>query len=369
MTRTPSLAAVAALALLSACGGSAGAPETRSDGSTAASRGWPQELLTGAGTGPALYLGADADDPPIGYISPAVRLRVAGPPRGDRIPVVISGPMKVRGWLSMSRLAARVQRRGRVRGAPVYVGTNDLVGVLGESRPGILRVEVRPELGRAEHPTIGPFIGEYPASRLGVQELPPESAEPPRRGEMHALPSGQEVAVYARPGGDVVATLPALDPPLVIEVVKQRGDWKAVRVGKGPYLIGFVNAPLEVVQNATGDGAGIIGTAASTGTVPSRLADDTERPLWRVPAGTRVRFNGATIAIFEEPGYVREMNRYDQFGEADVFAAANDEVAVRGMVRISDLQPADGAAPSSAPAAPEQPAAAPPPAPEPTPAP
>jgi len=328
------LGTLSALALLVGCGGG-------EEGRRSSDRpeGWPAELLTGEGTGPAIYLHEGANSPAVGYVSAGVHVRISGAPEGDRIPVRIDGALKVRGWLAMSRLAARVQQRGKVSGTPAYVGPNDLVGVRGDAGDGNLRVEVAPWLGRANAMTLGPFVGEFPADRLAALEVDP-NAEPPTPGEPATLPAGAEVQVYDRPGGSVVATLPALDPPLTVVVIRDRGEWKGVRVGVGPYLVGYMNAALTPAESAPAAG-GIVGEAARTGALPERLAAEADRPLWSAPAGTRIRFDGRTVAILAEDGWAREMNRYDT-GEVDVFVAVNDQVAIRGMVRGGDLREAEG---------------------------
>ena len=91
----------------------------------------PPVLLAGPGTGPALYLGASSNDPPVGYLSPDTSFEVAGTLGGDRVAVRINGPMTVEGlFFTSNRLAARVLRGGRVRGTPVSVGVGNVVRVL-----------------------------------------------------------------------------------------------------------------------------------------------------------------------------------------------------------------------------------------------
>ena len=356
-------ASILVLAAFAACGvGLAGCGAQ--DGSSRGSgrpEGWPGELLTSDGSGPALYLGPEADDAAIGYVSPGVTVRIAGAPQGDRIPVWIDGPLKVRGWLVFPRLAGRVTSRGRVAGTPTYVGPNDIVGIRGPgSSPGSLRVEVSPWLGRDNAPALGPFIGELSAEQLGADEIDPASAEGPSTGEPHMLPAGQEIPVYDRPSGEVIATLPALDPPLTVVVLRDSGGWKGIRAGVGPYLVGFVNAQLTPAPQAPArpDASG----PAASGEVPHRLAAESERRLWRVPTGARIRFDGTTIAQLRQAGFAREMNRYAS-GEVDVFVAINDDVAIRGMMDARRLEAYEGAEP--APPAPEQPVEPVPPSPAP----
>jgi hypothetical protein len=95
--------------------------------------------------------------------------------------------------------------------------------------------------------------------------------------------------------------------------------------------------------------------------VPERLAAEDTRPLWKVPAGTRLRFDDNVIAVFEAEGYAREMNRYDT-GEVDVFVAVDDTVAIRGMLRADDLVAIEGQTPTPDPTPAPTPAPAPAPA-------
>jgi hypothetical protein len=335
------------LLLLVGCGGA----DAGGEGPSASAEGWPSELISGPGTGPALYLSSDVDAPAVGYVSGGVRMRITGEPVEDRMPVRIGEPLKVRAWLDMSRLAARVQKRGRIGGTPTYVGPGNLVGVRGRDDEGNLRVEVAPWFGTLV-PNVSPFEGVYPASRLGPDEPSPD-AQGPTAGEPHRLPAGEQVPLYDRPNGEVIMNLPATAPPVFVEVLRERGEWKGVRVGQGPYLIGYVNAALEPTEQPPASSPDD-GTPAP-GPVPQRLAAEGERPLWRVRTGARLRFNRRTIAIFAEPGLAREMNRYET-GEVDVFAAVNEDVALRGMLRTRDLEPYEGDGGEAAPdAQPEQP--------------
>ncbi|MDW8362197.1 MAG: hypothetical protein RMK74_07340 [Myxococcales bacterium] len=318
--------------------------------------GWPTEIVTAVGTGPALFLTDEPASPAIGYVSPGVVARVTGAPSGGRIPVRIDGPLKARGWLALERAAAYVIRRGRLAGAPVYLGPNDLVRVRDAAGPGRLLVEASPVLRLGVEP-IGPFRGVYPADRLAGREVDPTTAEPPRRGTLRRLPAGQAVPVYDRPGGRLVATIPALEPPLVVHVLRERGSWKGIRAGVGPYLLGYVDVPLAEADADEQRPAGVVGTAAHAGPMPARIAAESGRPLWRVRPRARLRFEGTTIGIFVERGWAREMQRYPT-GEVDVFVAADDRLALRGMLRTSDLEqaPAEPGAASPGPLPPPPPA-------------
>jgi len=333
-----------ALGLISVVACDDGAPvgdggDTGVDGdatvSTGGERGdWPREFVVGPGTGPTLYLNEGADAPALGYVSPGVGVEIAGLPRGNnRVPVRIRGALKVRAWMGAERLAQYVQARGRVDGTPTYVGPGNLVQILGPTADG-LRVRVTPRLGCEPSCSLPPHEGVLPNEQLAASE--PTDAEDVRPGEPKSLPPGQELPLYDRPNGDVVATLPATDPPLVVSQLVSRNGWHGLRVGLGPYLIGFTDQELPAAESLPTAEE----TAPSEG-VPARLQAEADKPLWRVPVDTRVRFDGDTVGIFAEQGFAREMNRYDSTGEVDVFVAVNDEVALRGMVRIAELEMRD----------------------------
>ena len=344
------------IVLVCACGGSSEYVAPSSGGSSAATDtdeagpAWPRDLVTDVGSGPALFLREDVDSPAVGYVSAGVALRVAGTPVNDRIPVIIEGPLKVRGWLVLSRLGGRVQRRGRVPGTPTYVGPNDIVRVLGPGADGAsVRVEVTPRFSSGENDesavSFGSFTGELPVEVVAGAEVDPGAARGPSEGQPHFLPPDTQVPLYGRPDGEVVATLSSSSPPLPVTVLRERGAWKGIRVGSGPYLVGFVNVALTA-----GATPSVIGTAASSSDLPDRIAAEAERPLWAVSPGTRVRFDGRVIGLVRENGFARELHRYEQSGETDVFIAVDDTLAIRGMVRSADLvAPPAGLAPVVAP--------------------
>ena len=289
--------------------------------------------------------------PAVGYVSPGVAVRVAGTPVNDRIPVIIEGPLKVRGWLVLSRLGGRVQRRGRVPGTPTYVGPNDIVRVLGPGADGsTVRVEVTPRLGdgtgNESAVALGSFAGELPVEVVAGSEVDLGAVRGPSEGRPHFLPPDTQVPLFGRPDGEVVATLSSSSPPLPVTVLRERGAWKGIRVGSGPYLVGFVNVTLTTGAAPSS----VIGTAVSSSDLPERIAAEAERPLWAVSPGTRVRFDGRVIGLVRENGFARELHRYEQSGETDVFIAVDDTLAIRGMVRSADLvAPPAGLAPVVAP--------------------
>lgn len=300
------------------------------DRTSSSAADWPSTLLTNERGGPALYLGSEVGAPAVGYISEGVPVELLSGPEGGRVRVRIRGPLKVQAWLAQERLATLVQKKGRPRGTPSYVVSGNLVDFLGTDGSGLARIGVRPALGQFSEN----FIGDYPLDRLDVTL--PSAADDVEAGTPFTLPPGQPVKIYDRPDGDVVATLPAQNPPLVIQVVRDDGAWKAVRAGAGPYLVGFVNAPLTA--------GGVLPTPsrfdpnhATTGT-PERLTHDGDKPLLKVAAGTRVSYSGQTIAELTTDGWAREMTRYES-GEIDAFVAIDNGVAIRGMIPAASVTP------------------------------
>jgi hypothetical protein len=236
--------------------------------------------------------------------------------------------------ISASRLAARVLRGGRVRGTPVSVGVGNLVRVLGPAdEPRRTRIAVTPVVADPRlRDGLGTWEGTFPVVGLGADAsaATPTLAE----GTTRRLPP-TEVGLYEAPGGPLVFTLPALNPGLTVELVRDDGPWHAVRVGAGPYLVGFVQTDLvpAAASMVPPSGAGRGGAA-----LPQRISDESAHPLFRVPAGTEVVFEGRVIARLNQPGWAREMHRYGAYQQSDVFIAVDDAIAVRGLVPVTALQ-------------------------------
>ncbi len=311
---------------------------------------WPREYVAGPGSGAALMFATEDAVARIGYISEGTPLSIAGFPENGHVPIrIMEGGMKVRALIAADRFALRVQQRGKLGGTSVYVTPGDYVQFVAPGdEDGIFRVRAGARFGREgiELPT---FEGIYPADRLGVTEPAPDESFQP--GEPFSLPPGMEVPLYESPNGETVATLPAAEPPMVVQVVQERGEWKAVRVGTGPYLVGYLNADLTPADALEAEPQAR--PTAAPGEVPMRLRHDEQRPLWRVRAGTWVRYAEEKVARLETDGWAREMGRTGEGNSAtiDVFVAVDDAVAIRGMVPQESLFEVAGApAPAAAPA-------------------
>jgi len=321
------------LLAIAACGASTPTPSEPAPADVS----WPDEMVSSAGTGPALFIGPSSSDAAIGYLSEGVTLEIRGTGNASRVPVRTVGGLRVRGWVDTSRLGMRVQEKGRVRGCPGYVAPNDIVTVLGpSSTPGLMRISVSPTL--RDGTVLGPFEGEYPADRLAATEASADAAMP-TQGTYHTLPRNRQVAVYGSRGGEVVATLPPRSEAVLVQVVVEREGWKGVRIGDGPYLSGWINVDTALTM---------VGTANDDPTadvIPTRLARDRQdRALWRIPERARVRFPTVedpnyTFAILRAGGYALELARHENEGRIDAFVAVDDHIAVRGFVDIDSLQP------------------------------
>lgn len=319
---------------------------------------WPRDFVVGPGTGPALFLSEATDAPGIGYVSEGTAVRIGSLPQNGRIKVRVDGPLKVLGWLSINRLALVVTEGGRVPETPVSLAPGDYVTYLGPgAEAGMALVRVTPRLGR-EDMEVESFDGIYPLERLS--NTPAADTTEPDHSTARRLPAGEAVQIFTRPD-EVATTLPAMEPGLVVELARDRGRWKGVRVGVGPRLVGYVNVELEAAEALP---THIVVPRAAEGEVPMRLRVDGERPLWHIAPGSRIRYGDSTIAIVESTVFAREMGRFEESAEADVFVAGNDGVALRGTIAISDLVAieAPAAAPAAAaatptPAAPAAPAA------------
>jgi hypothetical protein len=305
--------------------------------------GWPAILVSTGGRAPALFAGAEEAAPAFGHLGDGVRVRVEGPIQGQRVPVTVGGGLVVHAWAQVNRLAAFTSRRGRVEGTPIYVGIDDPVSLVGRENDTTYRIIVRPRLGRPEvddtlvgyAATLGTdWIGEGEGSTADTGLNP---------GEFMRLPAGQEVPLYDRPGGTVVARLPPLDPPLTVVVLRARDGWNGVRVGVGPYLVGYVQGELSP---STAEALGERPRRAAGGTeMPARIANETGA-LFRVAAGTHVMFYGEDVATVRREAWARELSPR-QGDEADVYIAVDDGVAIRGVVPVSSLTPVTAGGPAA----------------------
>ncbi|MDB4987186.1 MAG: hypothetical protein JWN04_2364 [Myxococcaceae bacterium] len=301
-------------------------------------------LSTGPGAEdrPALFLTAEPGSAQIGFVSSEVALELTGPAVLGRVPVRIEGPLSTQGYVAADQLSLRVQKRGRIRGTPAYVGPDDRVRVLGPDREaGRLRVEVSPRLGER---ALGRYEGSFPRSGLAVSRAPDAEAAPEpgvryRVPALTAVPLFELPATGSAPDVAPIAELAPQPEPYEVSVVRVVEGWLAVRAGSGPYLIGWTHAPLLALPEAASPPGRASRSALAAGELPTRLAHE-QGELRRVSPQTRVLFGSQLIGVFKTAGWARVQREYPG-GFVDVFAAADDDVALRGVVRSVDLGPAD----------------------------
>ena len=329
--------------LIASCGGGAAssAGPTLGDETTARTgppEGWPRVLRALPGEGPALFLGPESDSPALGYVSGGTRVRIDGGPVNGRVPVTVAGGMTVRAWMPLSRLALYATRRGRIPETPTYLAVGDPVSIVSREPDRSWRVQIGPWLGRGESDRLGPRPATLSADWLS--ETPPEGRDTGLNpGENRLVPGGREIPVYDRARGQVIATLPAIDPPHTVVVLRARSGWSGVRVGVGPYLVGYVQGELGEAAEAPPAPVWTPDHAAE-GEAPISIQNE-EGPLRRIRAGARVRFVDRVIARLRTDAWARELGTAPG-GRLDVYIAADDGCAIRGAVRPRDVLEADG---------------------------
>lgn len=325
------------------CGAAAPPPTIGSDeeARTGVPSGWPEVMIVMPGEGPALYLGPEDDSPAIGYVTMGARVRIDGPEQHGRVPVTVGGRMISRGWIPLSRLGLYATQRGRVDDTPVYLAAGDLVAVLGRNADGSFRVALGPWLGRSENDRLGPYEGTLSNDRLAASP-PPESERALNPGENRLLPGDRETLVYDRPGGNLIGRIAPANPPHTVVVLRSRDAWHGVRIGVGPFLVGYVEGDLQ--PSASGPTAAWTPPRSGAGAMPNVIANE-QGPLLRVQAQTEVRFLDRVIARVRAEGWARQLTVVGG-DQLDVFVAVDDTCSVRGLIPASSASP-DTSAPTS----------------------
>ena len=213
------------------------------------------------------------------------------------------------------------------------------------------------------------FVGQLAFDHLGA--APAGSGRGATPGRVAGVLRASELR--ASPDGEVVWRVPARDRPIAATVLADRGEWLGVRLGIGPYLVGWL--PAAALRPAPGApkqsrspealdpwarGSASPPTVRSgvlnpwrRGTrdeadppdeevsptvppgLPARLRAAAVRPVWRIRAGTRVHVAGVVVAVFRMPGHAVEIERRD--GTVEVIASVDESVTVRGQVEPGAL--------------------------------
>jgi hypothetical protein len=350
MSRTSTFSSVCVVLCL--LGGSqSGCHHAGTGESTAAAPVERRVMLLAETAGPAFFLGPERTAPAVAFGSPDAKLILRGPAELGRVPVRVHGRLTLEAYVPVDLLELRAQGTEHVAGTPVLVAPNDRLRVLGPAaEPGHVRVAARPRQGAD---VLGPFEGTLPLASLAATEAPAD-ASAPEPGLTYGIPARTALPLYDAPQGELIALVPAQPKAMTASVFSVEHAWLGVRVGQGPYLVGYTNEPLTL--------QGKPGTiqhreaAKAPSSVPRRIAE-TAGVLKRVANGTQVRFRDKSIAKFRSEGWARVLlERPD--GVVEVLAAADELLTVRGVVRATDLTDADPALveqllPTSAPSEPE----------------
>jgi hypothetical protein len=288
-------------------------------------------MLLAATSAPAFFLGSAPEAPAVGFGSSDAKLILLGSAQQGRVPVRVHGRLTLEAFVPEGMLELRAQRAETVEGTPVFVAPNDRVRLRGRAGPdGKVRVQVSAQVGEL---LLGPFEGHLPLASLAATEAPSDAPEAPT-GILYALPANTPLALYREPKGELLALVPAQPEVQLVTVTSVTEGWLAVRVGTGPYLRGHTNAPL-VLQGAAPSRVPSGSTASvEPPTLPRRIAE-TAGALKRVASGAEVLFRGKRIAVFRSEGWARVLQERD--GMSEVFAAADELVSVRGLVKSERL--------------------------------
>lgn len=317
--------------------------------------------------GPTLFGGTGRSSAGYAWIDPGTVVSVRGGVRRGRARTVVNGPLRVRGWVDVDSLGATVLRRGRARGTPIYFSPGDYVG-LRSAAGETAEIEATARFAHPRLPRSATFIGTFPLAQLGAGGA--GSGEGPTAGRPVLL--RHATGLHAQPGGATVLwDIPRVTPPLPAVVLRERDGWAGVRIGIGPYLVGYVPTSAFAATADEGgrkqggpevldpwatessrrstepavadpwDRADDEGGAAPVpdDLLPPRLRAAVLRPVWRIPSGTRVLVRGVVVAIFDEPGYGVELA--GDGDEVEVLAGCDASVTVRGRVARAGLTPAE----------------------------
>jgi hypothetical protein len=279
--------------------------------------------------GAALFAGPGDKRTPVGYVRDA-EVEIVRDARTELVEVKIRGPLEVQGFAPADQLYLRVQRRGQLRGSSAYLAPGNKVRIVGPGeKPSRVQVEVQPVVNSTGLPAV---VGTFPLEGL-LAALPPASAEGPETGAPHCLAAGVPMPLHDGAGGALVMVLPPQTQPVFVELLFEEQGWKAVRLGDGPYLAGFTQAPLVP---STRPAPAAPQAPGAPGGFPLALQNEPGE-LMGLAAGTELRFDGRVLGRMNQPGFARVLHRHPS-GEVDVFAAADDHVAIRGLVHQDRLQ-------------------------------
>ncbi|MGE0791796.1 MAG: hypothetical protein AB7S26_39335 [Sandaracinaceae bacterium] len=285
---------------------------------------WPRLFVLAPGGAEMVYVGPSSAHPAFGYANPGVAVRLDSAPREDRARVLVGGDLPTHGWVDVARLGLRATRSMQIEGTPASVAAGDVLSVV-ERQGDAFRVAARPRLENGT--VLGPFLGSVPLDALTFEEVTTDRSAQDA-STCRAVAANTAFEIHASPGGPVVASVPAAETPTRVHLIgAPEGGWARIEIGEGPYLTGAVQASLQPCTP--------LEAARSEDGLPAWIRRESG-PVFRVAAGTRVHFEGATVARLRRAGWARALGPTGA-PMVDVFVAADDDVALRGLVSRNAL--------------------------------
>ncbi|MEZ4327526.1 MAG: hypothetical protein R3B40_20060 [Polyangiales bacterium] len=302
----------------------------------------------------------------IGYQAPLTRFET----QGERSRVVVPGiPLRASVWLARDTVGAYVATSARVRDTPVSVRRMDLVCVraedAGDGRAAVLvRTSLRDGVSFDPDPALvlqaggqQTWLGTYPQSGLLGAEPVRGAGESGGEAVWFAgSDSGGRFELFAAPDGPRVLVVDSA-VHMLATLVRVDGPWRAVRLGDGPYVVGYTRAtPVErndreamraqavaqaqaamaesgISPNARFENARASDTRPA---VPAILRTREAVPVVRhIRAGAQVRLaNGETFTMARStPARIEQ----DDGPQVRVLAAVQPAVALHVSVAATDL--------------------------------
>jgi hypothetical protein len=286
----------------------------------------------------------------------AERSRVAFPRLPLRTPV----------FIARDAVGAYALQTARVRGASVSIRRSDLVCVRNEDAgDGRARILVQTGLGasvrfdsseglEADRDGRQTWVGTYPRSGLSGDEPPWEDPYADARVQRFNTPAGTPAEVFAAPDGPRILVVDA-GAAVSVVLVQQEGPWSAVRIGEGPFVLGFTQAAVADIaddrerarQRALALALGSLGASpnarfsnarAGEPAVPGILrTNDTNQPLRQLRAGAPLQIVGGEVLSFDRILTVRLGPTDPSTGRVRVLAARSETMALYGTVSPADL--------------------------------
>ena len=273
-------------------------------------------------------------------------------------------PLSTALWISRDAVGAYATQTARVRGPAVSVRRSDLVCVRTEDTGGgraliLVRTSLDDAVRLDSHATLESdrggqqlWVGTYP--RSGLAGVEPQPGDRRANANVQALAASTvAVEVFESPGGRrILSVLPGASVPAAL--VQQEGRWSAVRIGEGPFVVGYTQAPLrdvtdlreqarrqamELALQTPGSPHARFSNAVVGGPSVSSIlrTQETAQRLATLRAGAALHIAGGEVVTPSHAVTVRVGAMESATGRVRVLAALTDDIALYGMVSSVDL--------------------------------